>query len=117
MQCQHGIKFRHSPSSNVRKCKTKHSLHSTDLCQFRINTSLCKETNSWYLHCRKGQRKNNADLHQYHLLMESSHIHSHISLFSGKELKLSSECRHIHINNTRTISLINIRNILGIQKQ
>ena len=46
--------------------------------------------------------------------MDSSHIYTHISLFPEKELQLISECRQIHINTTRTTSLIKLRNILGI---
>ena len=117
MQCQHGIKSRQRSNSNVRKCKTKYYLHSTDLCQFRINISLYIETNIWYLRCRKGQRKTmliyTNIIFQWNPLM---YIHTFLYL-SKKELKLISECSQIHINNTRTISLINIRNILGIQNQ
>ena len=117
LQCQHGIKFRHRPNSSTRNCKTNYSIDSDNLCPFRINVSLCKETNVWYLHCRKGKQKQIANLHKNHLRMDSSHIRTHISLFPEKDLKLITECSQTHINTTRIASLINIRNVLGINNR
>ena len=65
LQCQHGISFQRTrPSSSIRNSKPKNSIERIDLCPFRMNISLCKETNVWPLHCRKGSQKQCAEIHK-----------------------------------------------------
>ena len=118
LSCQHGVTFHRSRSvTNKRNCQTRYSINADDCCPFRMNISLCKETNIWFLHCRKGSQKEQADLHKNHLPMQPEHLHSHISLFPESQQQLLNECSQIHINNTRIASLINLRNVLGIDNK
>ena len=63
-----------------------------ELCPFRMNISLCKNTNVWFLHCGKGNKKHEADLHKHHLPMQTEHIHSHLSLLPQSEAELLQQC-------------------------
>ena len=49
--------------------------------------------------------------------MRPEHLHTHISPFPESELRLLNECSQIHINNTNIDSLINLRNVLGIDNK
>ena len=52
--CQHGLIFqRNRPTKNSRSCKTKYATDPECLCPFRMNISLCKNTDAWYLHSIK----------------------------------------------------------------
>ena len=114
IKCQHSIIYRKRSSNNIRKCKTRYSTSAEDVCRFVMNISLCSITNKWYLHHTKGKKRLHADMHNNHLQLDASEMHSHISLFPENELELVSQCSQININYSRTAALLNVRNILGI---
>ena len=58
-----------------------------------------------------------ANLHQRHLKLHASTLHSHISLFQDKELELAKQCSQIFLSASRTANLLNLRDALGIQNQ
>ena len=116
--CQHGTLFRRKSSTlSKRKCQTRYTITACQLCPFKMNISLCKLSNKWYLHYRKGKQKLIANLYQQHLKLHASTLHSHISLFQDKELELAKQCSQIFLSPSRTANLLNLRDVLGIQNQ
>ena len=84
LQCWHGTRFLKRQSHYERNYKARYSTDSNHLYSISMKISLCKVTNRWFLHNRKGQHKENVDQHSYHLHLNPSKLHSHISLFSEK---------------------------------
>ena len=69
------------------------------------------------MHNRKGKQRLITNLHQHHLKLHISTLHSYFSLFQDKELELAKQCNQIFLNASRTANLLNFRDALGIQNQ
>ena len=82
-----------------------------------MNISLCKVTNQWFFHNRKSKCKEIVDQHNYHLQLDLSQLHSHISLFPEKEYELAMPCSQININSTCAANLLSLRDVLGLNNK
>ena len=114
LQCQHGIKFKGKEKIHSNVYKTKYCCETSGLCQFRINLSLCKITNSWRIHNSSASKRGKQSQHTGHFKLTPDHIHSNIELLPEDEIELARQCSQLHLSNSTMASLISIRNALGI---
>ena len=114
LQCQHGIKFHGRNRNFDQVCKTKYCYHSDNLCNFRLNVSLCAITNKWRIHNSKTSQRGKQSLHSGHFKLSPSHIHTNIQLLPPEELQLAKQCNQLHLSGSTMASLISIQNALGI---
>ena len=114
LQCQHGIKFKGKEKVHNQVYKTKYCCEPEGMCQFRINLSLCKITNSWRIHNSKASKRGKQSMHTGHFKLTPEHIHSNIELLPNEEIELARQCSQLHMSNSTMASLISIRNALGI---
>ena len=94
--------------------KTKYNIGCNELCQFRMNISLCKISNRWQIHNTKESKKGIHSVHMGHFQISSEHIHTNIRLMPKNEIKLAKQCSQLNLTNSTTASLVSIRNVLGV---
>ena len=115
LQCQHGLVYINKDKKYDVVSKTKWSRNCDVRCKFRINISLHTNDQCWLVHNTTGPNQIFSDHHTGHFQADSRHIHSDISLLPKEELKLSKECSQLNMTNSNVSSLINIKNVLGIE--
>ena len=52
--------------------------------------------------------------HTGHFKMDATHIHTHISLLPKDEINLAKQCSQLNMSTSNSSTLINIKNVLGI---
>ena len=115
LQCQHGLIYYGKEKNYDQVFKTKLSRKCDIKCQFRINVSLHKHTNRWSIHYTKGKNKLTADYHSGHFKMDASYIHTNINLLPKAEIALAKQCSQLNMTSSNMASLVNIRNVLGVE--
>ena len=115
LQCQHGLTYNGSEKAYAHVFKTKWSRKHDVKCNFRINISLHKETNCWWIHNTKGKNRNSADNHIGHFKMDASHIHTNVNLLPKVEITLAKQCSQLNMTSSNMAALVNIRNVLGVE--
>ena len=114
LHCQHGLTYHGKEKSFELVSKTKFSRKCDVKCKFRINISLHKELNSWWIHNNKKTKMTTDHDHTGHFKMDAGHIHTHISLLPKDEITLAKHCSQLNMPSSNTSTLINIKNVLGI---
>ena len=115
LQCQHGVTYYGKEKSYKQVFKTKWSRKCDVKCQFRLNLSLHKHSNIWSIHNTKGKNKSTADYHVGHFKMDASHIHTNLNLLPKDEILLAKQCSQLNMTSSNMASLVNIRDVLGIE--
>ena len=115
LQCQHGVTYYGKDKSFKQVFQTKLSRKCDVKCQFRINLSLHKHSNIWSIHNTKGKNKSTADYHVGHFKMDASHIHTNLNLLPKDEILLAKQCSQLNMTSSNMASLVNIRDVLGIE--
>ena len=115
LQCQHGLTYNGTEKSYDHVFKTKWCRKNDVKCNFRINISLQKETNRWWIHNTKGRNRNTANHHVGHFKMDASHIHTNISLLPKAEITMAKHCSQLNMTCSNMAALVNIRNVLGVE--
>ena len=115
LQCQHGLTYSYKDKSYEVVSKIKWSRKCDVKCKFRINISLHKNSQYWWVHNAKGPHKNIADHHMGHFKADSSHIHTDIILLPKEELMLAKQCSQLNMTNSNVSALIHIKSVLGIE--
>ena len=115
LQCQHGLTYTGKEKTYDQVFKTKWSQKCDVKCQFCINVSLHKHSNNWSVHNTKGKNRYTADNHIGHFKMDASHIHTNINLLPKEEITLAKQCSQLNMTSSNMASLVNIRNVLGVE--
>ena len=111
LQCTHGLTYKGKEKTFDLVSKTKWSRQCDIKCRFRINISLDKHSNSWFVHNNK---LSNQEDHMGHFKMDSSHIHTSLNMLPPEEIEMAKEGSQLNMTDSNTASLINIRDVLGV---
>ena len=114
LQCSHGLTYHGKEKTFDLVSKTKWSRKCDIKCRFRINISLHRHSNSWYIHNNKASKSNNDNDHIGHFKMDNSHIHTTLNLLPQDEITLAKQCSQLNMTTSNMSSLINIRDVLGV---
>ena len=114
LQCSHGLTYHGKEKTFDLVSKTKWSRKCDIKCRFRINISLNKYSNSWYIHNNKSSKNNNDHDHIGHYKMDTAHIHTNVHMLPKDEIELARQCSQLNMTNSNMASLINIRDVLNV---
>ena len=92
LYCQHGVNFQHRKNKSVRVAKTKWCVDVNEKCHFRLTIGLLKATQRWELKHTNTNIASSCDVHNGHLKLDISQIHTGIQLLSPTDIKLSKNC-------------------------